>query len=151
MLSARLIAALTAVTLAGAAVGLPAARGQGEGHRCTCHERYGEEHECECVLCRAAALIARASDEGLPPCHRAAAQRELLASEAAGRRDAPTIACVCGEPPEPESTPAGLGQYCLAADRGIADAVRPAPRLAPADPPVTAGRHEPETPPPRSA
>lgn len=150
VLAARFMAALAAATLAGAATGLPAASDPEEGHRCSCNERYGEAHECECVLCRAAALIARAADDRLPPCHRAAAKRELLESAPPGGRDAPTLACVCGDPPDPASTPAGLGQYVLAAGRAVADAERPAPRRPGEADPVTAGRLEPETPPPRS-
>src|SRR5512140_3320871 len=144
---ARLAAALLAVPLTGATTRLPP-HAQAGVHRCTCSERPGERHECDCALCRAAALMAQASDEKAPPCHRAAARKALVESAPTGSRDAPSFECICGEPAESEATPAGLGPFCSTADRAVTMGDRTEARQPSAGDPAREGPAEPETPPP---
>lgn len=149
----RIAAVLVAVTLSGATARvLDAIHGPGEGHRCLCAARLGEQHECDCTLCRTAALMARASDRSSPPCHRAAAQRALLAERApAGSRDAPSMQCICGDPTESTATADGLGPFCFPADQALALADRTEPALPAVANPAREGPVKPETPPPRAA
>lgn len=143
---ARLAAVLVAATLTGAPRVL-AQHAPAERHRCTCKAgEGGHHHECECALCHKAALRAQASDAAQPPCHRAAAQKEL----AAGQR--PPGACVegtCGSGARPTLTLAGVEVFCLPASGGGAITLpdRPLPALAA---PSLERALEPETPPPKA-
>jgi hypothetical protein len=146
---ARLAAALVAVTLSGAPRVL-AMHAPVEGHRCTCRAHAGEHHECECAICRNAALAAQASDENAPPCHRAAARKALSERAPAGTRDVPCLEGTCGGSGQPTMTLAGVEPFCApAAEAGaLADHVesRPAQVGAAHERPLA-----PEAPPPRAA
>lgn len=145
---AQLAAALVAVTLSGAprllAMHAPVA-----GHRCSCRA-HRANHECDCAICRKAALAAQASDERLPPCHRAAARKALSQGEPAGGRSAPCVEGTCGGSAQPAMTFAGIEPFCMPSAKAVAVADRTEHRASAADParerPV-----EPETPPPRAA
>jgi hypothetical protein len=146
---ARLAAALVAVTISGAprvfAMHAPV-----EGHRCSCRAHGGEHHECECAICRKAALAAQASDEKAPPCHRAAARKALSERAPTGSRSVPCIEGTCGGSSQPTMTPAGVEPFCLRSAEAVVLAGRIEPPASLAD----AARErplEPETPPPRAA
>lgn len=143
---ARIAAALVAVALSGAprVVALSAPP---ERHRCTCPVHAGGEHACDCALCHKAALASRASDPGLPPCHRAAAQRELTA-DARNPASAPCIEGTCGSGARPTQTLAGVEVFCLSPSGPAVVVVpeRPVPTCAA---PAPERATEPETPPPR--
>jgi hypothetical protein len=146
---ARLAAALVAVTLSGAPRVL-AMHAPVEGHRCSCRAHGGEHHECECAICRKAALTAQATDDKAPPCHRAAARKALSERAPTGSRNEPCVEGTCGGSSQPTVTPAGMEPFCLPAAKAIALADRTEPR------PLLAGAArerplEPETPPPRAA
>jgi hypothetical protein len=146
---ARVAAALVAVTLSGAprvfALASPPAK-----HRCACQAHAGARHECECALCHQAVLAAQASDESLPPCHRAAAQQALAGTGGRSSRGAPCVEGTCGTGAKPPVTAAGVEPFCLPASGALAIALpeRPLPVFAG---PVRERAVEPETPPPRAA
>jgi hypothetical protein len=147
---ARLAAALVAVTLSGAPRVL-ALHAPVEGHCCACRAHGGDNHECECAICRKAALAAQASDEKAPPCHRAAARKALSERAPTGSRSVPCIEGTCGGSNQPTMTPAGVEPFCLpAATRAVAlaDRTESRPRLADA---ARKRPFAPETPPPRAA
>ncbi len=148
---ARLAAALVAVTLSGAprvlAMHAPIA-----GHRCSCKPHQGGHHECECAICRKAALAAQASDEKLPPCHRAAAKKALSQGEPAGQRSAPCVEGTCGGSGQPAMTPAGVEPFCIPSGGGQAGAPADRAERRPDTADAACERSlEPETPPPRAA
>ena len=146
---ARLAATLVAVTLSGAprvlAMHAPAA-----GHRCSCRPHRGGNHQCDCAICKKAALATQASDERLPPCHRAAARTALSQHEPAGQRGAPCVEGTCGGSAQPTMTLAGVEPFCMPSATAVAVAGRSERR-----PSATCPAHErplePETPPPRAA
>jgi hypothetical protein len=146
---ARIAAALVAVTLSGAPRAL-AIHAPVEGHRCTCKAHAGGHHECECAICRKAALRARASDESAPPCHRDAARRALSRSESSGSRDVPCVEGTCGAGERPVTAAAGVEPFCIPAQRPAAIAGAPEAREIAAEP-VHDRPLEPETPPPKAA
>lgn len=144
---ARLAAALVAVTLSGAPRVL-ALNAPPEKHRCTC--RHAGGHACECAMCHKAALTHQATDESLPPCHRAAA-RNALASAGDGRaRGEACVEGTCGAGAHPALTLAGVEVFCLPA---LGPVVAPLPErpLATFVEPLHDRALEPETPPPRPA
>jgi hypothetical protein len=145
---ARLAAALVAVTISGAprvfAMHAPV-----EGHRCSCRAHGGEHHECDCAICRKAALAAQASNEKAPPCHRAAARKALSERAPTGSRSVPCIEGTCGGSTQPTMTPAGVEPFCMPSSTAVALAYRMEPRPTTADP-VHDRPLEPETPPPRA-
>lgn len=145
---ARFAAALVAVTLTGAPRVL-ALHAPVEKHRCACRAGAGGHHACECALCHQSALAARASDETLPPCHRAAAKKEL-ARGGRGASGEPCIEGTCGSGTRPTPTLAGVEVFCLPAGGELAVPIpeRPLPAFSPALPQRAL---EPETPPPRAA
>lgn len=147
---ARLAAALVAVMLSGAPRVL-AMHAPAETHRCTCRARAGGHHDCECAICRKAALTAQASDQAQPPCHRAAA-RKALASGASGgpRGDAPCLEGTCGNGTQPPVTIAGLEPFCLRVS-GVAAVALPGETRPPFAPRLRDRSLDPETPPPRAA
>jgi hypothetical protein len=145
---ARFAAALVAVTLSGAPRVL-AMHAPVEGHRCSCRAHTGG-HECECAICRKAALTAQASDEKLPPCHRSAARKALSESEPVGQRSAPCVEGTCGGSGQPTMTPAGVEPFCMPSARAVALADRTERRPGAAGP-ACERPLEPETPPPRAA
>ena len=144
---ARVAAVLVAATLTGAprvlALNAPA-----ETHRCSCRTHSGDHHECDCALCRRAALSAQAADGAVPPCHRAAARKELSRGEQAGSHGAPCVEGRCGFPERPVTAAAG-GQLFITPSTRLAAAMgRDEPHLDRAE--VLLRRAaEPETPPPR--
>jgi hypothetical protein len=147
--AARLAAALVAVALSGAPSVL-ALHAPVEGHRCVCRAHAGER-ECDCAICRKSWLSAQASDENLPPCHRAAAKGALARAKGAGSRDgAPCLEGTCGNLGHPTMTVAGIEPFCLPGGAAPALAVTRETR-----PPLAARLHgrarAPETPPPRAA
>jgi hypothetical protein len=146
---ARLAAALVAVTLSGAPRVL-ALHAPAERHRCTCPAHAGGHRECECAQCHKAALTSQASDESLPPCHRAAAQKELAGAGAESSRSEPCLEGTCGSGARPTLTLAGVEVFCLPASGALAVPLprRPLPAFV-AQLPERA--LEPETPPPRAA
>lgn len=146
----RLAAALVAVVLSGAprvvAIHAPA-----EGHRCSCRARGGEHHECECAVCRKAALVSQAKDPGAMPCHRAAARQALSERSSSGSRRAPCVEGTCGGPAQPKVLPAGVSPFPLPGSPAallLADRAEPLRGWADPCPERSA---EPETPPPRAA
>lgn len=148
------VARISAVLVAGALSGAPrvlAMHAPLEGHRCECKaQRGGNHHECECMICRRAALSAQATDEKVPPCHRAAARKALSERAPAGPRSEPCIEGTCGRAGEPTTTAAGVEPFCLPVAAAVALVDRTEPRQIVAD----AARDralEPETPPPRAA
>lgn len=76
-----------------------------EEHRCSCGAQRGEHHECECAICRKAALTAQAEDEKAPPCHRAAARKALSERTRQGSRSVPCFEGICGGSGQPKMTP----------------------------------------------
>lgn len=147
----QIAAVLVAVTLSGATtLVLDALHAPGEGHRCLCAARYGERHECDCALCRMAALTARASDPNAPPCHREAARKALAERAPVGSREAPGMECICGDPTEGTATASGPGPFCFPAHPALAVADRAEPALPGVAEPAREGPVEPETPPPRA-
>ncbi len=144
---ARIAAALVAVTLSGAPRVL-AIHAPVEGHRCSCKAHGGGHHDCECAICRKAALAAQASSENAPPCHRAAARRAQ--SESPGSRHVPCIEGTCGSGARPLITPAGIEPFCLPAQRVVILASGTEAQPVAADT-VRDRSLEPETPPPRAA
>jgi hypothetical protein len=145
---ARVTAALVAVTLTGAprvlALSAPAER-----HRCSC-PAHGDHHECECALCRKAALTVQATDETLPPCHRAAAQKALGDTQSDASRGAPGLEGTCGSGARPALTLAGVEPFCLPAGGALRVPLPARPLELPAGPRRERAL-EPETPPPRAA
>ena len=145
---ARVTAALVAVTLTGAPRVL-ALKAPAERHRCSC-PAHGNHHECECALCRKAALAVDATDETLPPCHRAAAQKALAGARTDASRGAPCLEGTCGSGARPALTLAGVEPFCLPAGGALRVPLPARPLELSAGP-----RHEralePETPPPRAA
>jgi hypothetical protein len=144
---ARLAAALVAVMLTGAPRVL-ALHAPAEKHRCTC-AAHGA-HECECALCHKAALTVVATDEGLPPCHRAAAQKELAAAGTGKSRGEACLEGTCGSGARPPLTLAGVEVFCLPASGAhvLSLPERPLPILVE---PLLDRALEPETPPPKRA
>jgi hypothetical protein len=72
----RLAAALLIMSLSGAGGLLP--RAEAAEHHCQCSLMgKGGRHQCECPICRLAALRAASNDASAPACHRAAALRAL--------------------------------------------------------------------------
>ena len=144
--AAKLAATLVAVTLTGvprvAAMHAPV-----KGHVCTCSEHAGGHHQCTCVLCRRAALAAKASDHRLLPCCRSAARKELAAEEA---RDTPCLPGTCGDGAQPFVTAAGVEPFCLPPQPILTLALVEEARPQRADP-ARERALEPETPPPRPA
>lgn len=145
---ARIAAALVALALSGVprALALPAPE---TGHRCSCKSHHGN-HECECPICRRAALAALASDEKLPPCHRAAARKAQAREERAARRTFPCIEGACGGSGQPVLAPVGTEPFFTPSALAVARAERTEFRPCA----TTAARErslEPETPPPRPA
>jgi hypothetical protein len=78
-------------------------------HRCTCRA-HASAGACDCAICRKAALAARASDERLPPCHRAAA-REALSRERPAEPTSPCVEGTCGGPGETARLPPSLEPF----------------------------------------
>src|SRR5690349_2476259 len=109
---ARLAAVLVAVTLTGTPRVL-ALHAPPERHRCSCAAHAGEHHECACARCRSAALTTQASDESLPPCHRAAAEKALAHAKSDASRRAPCVEGTCGSGARPTLTLAGVEPFCL--------------------------------------
>ncbi len=145
---ARVAAALVAVTLSGAPRVL-AMHAPIEGHRCSC-KAHSADHECECAICRKAALAAQASDESLPPCHRAAAKKALSESKPAEKRTAPCVEGTCGGSGQPTLTPAGVEPFCMPSSSSAALADRTERHTC--APAASCERPlDPETPPPRAA
>lgn len=142
----RFAAALVAVTLTGAPRVL-ALHAPAERHRCSC-PAHGGHHECECALCRKAALTAQATDESLPPCHRAAAKKALAGARSDGSRSAPCLEGTCGDGARPALTAAGVEPFCLPAGAGAPAALPPRPLELPVGPRLERAL-VPETPPPR--
>lgn len=143
---ARIAAALVAVALSGAPR-VVALHAPPERHRCLCRAHAGGDHACDCALCRKAAIASRASDGTAPPCHRAAAQKEL-AAETRRPGGAPCLEGTCGSGARPTLTVAGVEAFCLPATGPLVVAApeRPVPRCAA---PLAERALEPETPPPR--
>jgi hypothetical protein len=148
-LVARLAATLAAIGLSGAlhvlAMHVPV-----EGHRCACRA-HDAAHECDCAQCRRASLSAQASDEKLPPCHRAAARKALaLQDQGSGARSAPCVEGTCGGPTHTAPLLGASEPFCTRAPESVIAATRPELLVA-----VNRVRPEralaPETPPPRSA
>jgi hypothetical protein len=111
---ARLAAALTALALSGTPRVL-AMHAPAERHQCSCRAHAGGRHECECAMCKKAALAAQASDASAPPCHRAAARKALSSGSegAARRRGAPCVEGTCGQGGGQAPTVAGEEPFCL--------------------------------------
>lgn len=144
---ARIAATLVAVTLSGTPR-IVALSAPPERHRCTCGVHAGGDPACDCALCHKAALLSRASDQSLPPCHRAAAHRELASGDARRPAGAPCVEGTCGSGARPTLTAAGVEAFCLPASAPLVVVVpeRPVPTCAEPAPERTT---EPETPPPR--
>ena len=147
---ARVAAILVAVMLSGAPH-VVAMHAPAEGHRCACKAHAGGDHECECAICRRAALEARSSDEKLPPCHRAAARNALAKSNSGGIRDgSQCIEGPCGSGSRPPVTISGIEPFCLPVSS--LRALSPPQEARPAFTPRLQHRSpDPETPPPRAA
>jgi hypothetical protein len=108
------VARCAAMLVAGMVSGAPrllALEAPVEVHRCCCKASAGVHHDCECAICRRAALAAQANDPRAPPCHRAAARKELSRNEPVGSRGAPCVEGRCGAPDRPLITPAGLEPF----------------------------------------
>jgi hypothetical protein len=146
---ARIAAALVAVTLSGAPRVL-AMNAPVEGHRCSCKAHAGGHHECECAICRKAALSAHASDRNVPPCHRAAARKALARDESARREGAPCIEGTCGTGGRPVVTIAGVEPFCPPPGDALAGLLAREERRQ-SSPRLLDRAHDPETPPPRAA
>jgi len=145
---ARVSAAILALALTGAPR-LAALHAPPEAHHCACPASRDGHHECTCALCRRASLAARASNDALPPCHRAAA-RDALSDAEKGSREMPCIEGTCGDPVGQVVTVHGGEPYCLPRTTPIVH--RLLVELRP--PSATALRGlttEPPTPPPRPA
>jgi len=142
---ARAAALLIVLTMSGVARAVPpVAVGP---HRCTCSAG-GRDHVCACRACNAAARRAREQHvEGLPPCHRAAAWKELGAADAEKTR-APCFLATCGVPPWQPVTAPALEPFPLVATPLLTHAEWSVRLAAPvrAVPDVALA---PETPPPR--
>jgi hypothetical protein len=118
--TARVVAALLALALSGAARALPA-RPLGP-HRCECRA-HGAAHVCACAICNLAAAAARRAatrdaehaEAALPPCHRAAAAEARAAAEATERRrgDGPALRASCGIPEGGLAGPQAAEPYTL--------------------------------------
>lgn len=146
---ARVAAALVAVTLSGVPRVL-ALHAPAERHRCTC-QAHSAAHECDCALCHKAALLVQAGDESLPPCHRAAAQRELASADRGEKtRGEPCVEGTCGSGARPTLTLAGVEVFCVPASAPVVIAVPERPLRTVVEP-VPERALEPETPPPKPA
>jgi hypothetical protein len=145
---ARIAAALAAVTLTGVPRVL-ALHAPAETHRCSCRANAGSHHECECAICRKAALAAQASDERAPPCHRAAARQALSRGAPPGSREAPCFEGTCGGAGRAPMTFPGVEPFCLPVPPAVRVTIAPPARAVSADP-VRDRALEPETPPPRA-
>ena len=146
---ARAAAILVAATVSGAPRVL-ALHASPEAHRCSCRAHAGGHDECACALCQRAALAARATDSTVPPCHRAAARRDLARGEQTRTRGVPCVEGRCGFPEDPTTMLAGLEPFfppsgglavTFGRDQPLLDRLQH-PRLRPI---------EPETPPPRAS
>jgi hypothetical protein len=141
---------LVAVSLSGAPRVL-AMHAPVEGHRCACKAHAGSHHECECAICRKAALSAQASDQSLPQCHRAAARKALANTESTRSRDGtPCIEGTCGSGGRPAVMIAGVEPFCLPAS-GSQELVLAQEAYQQSSPRLLERSADPETPPPRAA
>lgn len=145
--SARLAAALLALTLSGAARVVPPVAGP---HRCAC-AAHGADHECACRVCASAARRAREGKlEELPPCHRDAARRAHSADEEArARRLAlPGVLPTCGVPEGGLASPHATEPFSLPARPPLALAEWSV-RLASSTRALPSAPRRPAVPPPR--
>jgi hypothetical protein len=145
-LVARLAAALAAIALSGG-LRVLAMHAPLEGHRCNCRE-HDAAHECDCARCRRASLSAQASDENLPPCHRAAARKALTLQDQGS--SAPCVEGTCGGPTPAAPLLGASEPFCARATEHVIAAARPERRVAVIRAPPERAI-APETPPPRSA
>jgi hypothetical protein len=144
---ARVATALVAVMLSGGPRAL-ATLTPAETHRCCCRTHGSPHHECDCAMCRRAALAEQAKDDKVPPCHRAAARKALSRGGSTGSRSLPCVEGTCGSSNGPVTTPAGVEAFCLPAATRMAIPSREEQRRGV----VQAVLHqspEPEKPPPR--
>ena len=144
---ARAAAILVAATLTGAPRVL-ALNAPLETHRCSCRAHSGSHQECDCALCRRATLSAQARDGTVPPCHRAAARKELSRGEQAGSHGAPCVEGRCGFPERPVTVVGGVEPFFSTSTRLAAAMGRDEPLLDRREV-VLRRAAEPETPPPR--
>jgi hypothetical protein len=147
--AARVAAAFVALALSGAPRVL-ALHAPAEGHRCSCKAQLHGHRECDCAICRKAALSARASDERLPSCHRAAARKASSPDGTRGSQDVPCLERTCGGEGRPAMTVAGVEPFCVRAQGQpfLARSTEARPILA--ERPCERALR-PETPPPRAA
>ena len=146
---ARVAAGLVAVMLSGGPRAL-ATLAPAEVHRCCCRTHGSADHECDCAMCRRAALAEQAKDDKVPPCHREAARKALSRAGSTGSRGQPCVERTCGGTNAPVMTPAGVEAFCLPAESRSTIASREEQRSGV----VQSAPHpspEPETPPPRAA
>jgi len=142
---ARIAAALLGLSLSGVPR-VVALQARPEPHRCHCRHRAGEE--CECALCRRAALLAQASSEDAPPCHRAAAQKALSGATRSGT--APCLEGACSRNDHPLPSMAGGDVYCVSGDHALPRVWGPRDMGLPMADRERSEPREPATPPPRS-
>ena len=143
---ARVAAALLGLFLSGVPR-VVALQAPVELHRCHCRHHHAGE-ECECALCRRAALQAQASDPTAPPCHRAAAQKALSGGTRSGA--APCLEGTCSRRDQPSTPLAGIDVFCPAGDHALRLFWRPRDIRPPIPESECAEQREPATPPPRS-
>jgi hypothetical protein len=146
---ARIAAAIVSVALSGAPR-VVAAHAPPAAHRCACRAgANGAAHQCDCAICRTAALAAQASDGRLPPCHRAAARRALSRERSAPSPGSTCLEGTCGGPGETPRLPAGLEPFFPPRAPAVAGAARV--ESIPSPPAFAAARAlEPDVPPPRT-
>jgi len=146
---ARVAAALVAVMLSGGPHAL-ALMASAEAHRCCCRSHGSPQHECDCAMCRRAALAEQAKDDKAPPCHRAAARKALSRGCSPGSRSAPCVEGTCGSSNGPVTTPAGIEPFPIPAATLLAATSRQE-WLVDGVQAVRRRPLEPEKPPPRAA